>query len=136
MTETNPRSVPEIREAIRLFEAWEANVVDPTAAGRFAEAVQILDDYLEAEPDNPHEAFVRNLKVSNTRRLLQLLKRVDKNDVSSWMEYIHAVLLTLKDEAAAITAQNPDLKEDFDAFVSVWGKEYVEALEQAVARSR
>ena len=56
--------------------------------------------------------------------------------VSSWMEYIHAVLLALKDEAEAVMARNPELKEDFDAFVSVWGKEYVEALEQAVARNR
>ena len=52
------------------------------------------------------------------------------------MEYIHAVLLALKDEAEAVMARNPELKEDFDAFVSVWGKEYVEALEQAVARNR
>jgi hypothetical protein len=136
MAETNPRSILEIREAISLFEAWEANVADPAAAGRFAEAVQILDDYLEAEPESPHNVFVRNLKVSNTRRLLQLLKRVDKNDVSSWMEYIHAVLLALKDEAETAMARNPELKEDFDAFVSVWGKEYVEALKQAAARNR
>jgi hypothetical protein len=89
---TDPRNVPEIREAIALFEKWEAGITDPAAAGRFAEAIQLLDEYRESEPDSPHKAFVQNLKVSNARR------------------------------------------EDFNAFVSVWGKENAEALEQVSSK--
>jgi len=136
MADTSPRSVPEILEAITFFEKWEAAISDPAAAARFAEAVQLLDDYLESEPDSPHRTFVQNLKVSNTRRLLQLLKQVDKNDVSSWMEYVNVVFLVLKDEADSLLASNSELKEDFDAFVSVWGSEYIEALQEAVRRTK
>jgi hypothetical protein len=128
----SPRSIPEIREAISLFERWEADVKGPAAAGRFAEAVELLDDYLEAEPDSPHQRFVQNLKVSNTRRLLQLLKGVDKNDVSSWMEYVSVVFLVLKDEVEALMAAHPEVKEDFEAFLAVWGREYAEALQEVV----
>jgi hypothetical protein len=131
VSSSGPRSVPEIREAIALFESWEAGITDPAAAGRFAEAVQLLDDYLDVEPDSPHRRFVQNLKVSNTRRLLQLLKQVDKSDVSSWMEYVHAVALVLGEEAAALMTQHPELKKDFDAFIAVWGSQYVEALKKA-----
>jgi len=78
---------------------------------------------------------VQNLKVSNTRRLLQLLKQVDKSDVSSWMEYVHAVALVLREEAEALMTQHPELKKDFDAFIAVWGSQYVEALKKAGHRT-
>src|SRR5688572_7596224 len=51
------RSVPEIRAAIALFEAWEASINEVNAAKRFGEAMQLLDDYLESEPDSPHRQF-------------------------------------------------------------------------------
>lgn len=130
-----PRSVPEIREAIALFEKWEAGITDPAAAARFAEAVQLLEDYLEVEPESPHKRFVQNLKVANTRRLLQLLKQVDASDVSSWMEYVHAVALALGEEAEALMTRHPELKKDFDAFVAVWGSQYLEALKKAGHRT-
>ena len=57
----DPRSVPEIREASALFETWERNPRNPGAAQRFGEAVQMLDDYLECEPDSPHRPFIENL---------------------------------------------------------------------------
>src|SRR5687767_13914779 len=116
MLDSSPRAVPEMREAITLFEKWEAAVTDPAAAGRFVEAVQLLNDYVDSEPDSPHTTFVQNLKVSNTRRLLQLLSRVNKNDPFSWMEYVSVVFLTLKDEAEALMASNSELKQDFEAF--------------------
>jgi hypothetical protein len=131
MQDDSPRAVPEIREAIVLFEKWESAITDPAAAGWFVEAVQLLDDYLEAEPRTPHAKFVHNLKLSNARRLLQLLKQVGRKDESSWMEYVNALFLMLKDQAGALIAANPDLRADYEAFVSAWGKQYLAALEQA-----
>jgi hypothetical protein len=136
MPHRSPRDVPEIRDAITLFEQWEAAITDPAAAGRFVEAVQLLNDYLDSEPESPHRVFVQNLKMSNTRRLLQLLSRVDKNDVFSCMEYVNVVFLALKDEAEALMASNADLKQDFEAFASVWRSEYLEALQDAKKRQQ
>jgi len=135
MEHSGPRSVPEIREAIGLFERWEAGITHPAAAGWFAEAVQLLDDYLDAEPDSPHKRFVQNLKVSNTRRLLRLLSQVDKNDLSSWMEYVHVLALVLGDEAEALMITYPELRAEFGAFIAVWGKEYVDALQNAARKA-
>ena len=126
----NPRAVPEIREAIALFEAWERSINDLHAAKGFTEAVQMLDDYLECEPDSPHKAFIQNLRVSNTRRLLQQLTRVDKRDFSLWLEYALAVLAAVENEAQSVLAANPDLKKDLDSFKQVWG----DALAQALKR--
>jgi hypothetical protein len=113
----NPRSVPEIREASALFEAWEHNVRDPGAAQRFAEAVQLLEDYLECEPDSPHKAFIDNLKLSNTRRLLRLLRQVDKSDLSIWVEYANVLVRLLDKETQSAVTADASLKAELDAFL-------------------
>jgi hypothetical protein len=33
-----------------------------------------------------------------------------------------------------VMIHHPELREDFNAFVSVWGKEYAEALEQVSSK--
>ncbi len=114
------RNVPEIRQAIALFESWEKSINDAAAARRFTEAVQLLDDYLEGEPATPYREFIRNLKTSNTRRLLQHLARVDKKDFAIWVEYALLVLSLVDKEAASVMAAQPELKKDFDAFLGVW----------------
>ena len=48
------------------------------------------------------------------------------------MEYVSVVFLVLKDEAEALMAAHPEVKEDLDAFLAVWGKEYAEALQEVV----
>jgi hypothetical protein len=126
----SPRAVPEIRQAVALFEAWERSINDVHAAGRFTEAVQILDDYLECEPDSPHKAFIHNLRLSNTRRLLQQLTRVDRRDFSLWLEYALAVLAAVENETESVLKADPELKKDLDSFKQVWG----DALAQALKR--
>lgn len=125
-----PRSVPEISEAIALFESWEESINDYAAARRFTEAVQLLDDYLAGEPDTPHREFVRNLKTSNTRSLLRQLARVDRKDFSLWLEYALLVAALVDKEAQSVMAKQPELKRDFDAFLGVWKETLMEALQR------
>jgi hypothetical protein len=39
--------------------------------------------------------------------------------------------LVLGEEAEALMTQHAELKKDFDAFIAVWGSQYVEALKKA-----
>jgi hypothetical protein len=126
----SPRNVPEIREAIALFEAWERDASDLHAAKGFTEAVEILDDYLECEPESPHRPFIENLRLSNTRRLLQQLARVDKKDFSLWLEYALAALAAVDKEAASVVGAHPELKGELDSFMRVWGEPLAKALKQ------
>jgi hypothetical protein len=129
---SGPRSVPEIREAIALFEKWERAINDYNSAKAFTEAIELLDDYLECEPDTPHKAFIQNLRVSNTRRLLQLLTQVDKKDFGLWLEYALAAATEVDEEAQALLTAQPELRKDFDAFMGVWG----DVLQQALRRHK
>jgi hypothetical protein len=130
MPDPSPRSVPEIQEAIRLFEAWEASINDLAAARGFTEAVQILDDFLECEPDTPHRTFVSNLKISNTRRLLLQLTKVDRNDFSLWLEYALSAISVVRNEADSLMNADPGLKADLASFEKVWGSAVTDALQR------
>lgn len=122
------REVPEIREAIALFEAWEASIHDLNAAKGFTEAVQILDDFLESEPHTPHRTFIQNLKIANTRRLLQQLAKLDKADFSLWLEYAVSAVAVVSNEAESLMKANPELAADFASFQKVWGTAVTDAL--------
>ena len=117
-----PREVPEIREAIALFESWERAVNDVRASKKFTEALELLNDYLEYEPDTPHRKFVENLKLANTRSLLRELAKVERNEFEVWLEYVLALAGTVETEAKALMRIDPDLKRDYDAFIGAWAE--------------
>jgi len=114
----NPRSVPEIREAIALFEEYERSLLNHAAAKKFNEAVELLNDYLEAEPDSPHKDFIHRLRFSNTRSMLRNLARVNKKDFFTWGEHVFAILLRVNSEAEALMGMHPDLKKDSRSFLT------------------
>lgn len=117
------RDVPEIAEAIALFESWEKSINDYAAARHFTQAMQLLDDYLEAEPQTPHRQFVHNLKTANTRSLVQQLARVERKDFGLWLEYALFVV--------SLAEKQPALKKDLEAFLGVWGDAVAQALQRA-----
>lgn len=125
---TDPHAVPEIADAIALFEQYEKSPGDLTAIQGFAEAVQVLNDYLEYEPSSPHRKFIQNLKFSYTRALLRKLAAVDKKVVTSWCEHVFTVLVPLQSESETLMAIYPELKTDFDAFFDTWKEDLARAL--------
>ena len=126
----NPRSVPVIREAITLFEEYEAvQHLDSAAAQQFLEGLQVLNDYLEIERDSPHREYIARLKVSHTRSLLRNLAKLDRKDGLAWAGHA-AILMLVNNEATALLQLYPDLKKDYDDFFLVWGPEVLAAIEQ------
>jgi hypothetical protein len=132
---SDPRSVPEIRDAIRLFEQYEKSQLDYAASRHFVEAVELLNDYLEAETDSPHKDFIRRLKMSHTRSVLRSLAKVNRADGFAWAGHV-AILINVNAEAEALTSAFPDLKEDYDEFFRVWGPELLEALQKLEKKAR
>jgi hypothetical protein len=92
--------------------------------------VQILDDFLDGEPETPHRKFIENLKISHTRRLLQQLAKVDKKDFSLWLEYAVSAVAAVSNEANSLMAADPGLKADYESFLKVWGSAVTEALQR------
>ena len=124
----DPRSEPEIKEAIALFDSYERAGASYTDARKFKVAVQILDDYLEENPGSPHLAFIQNLKLSYTRRLMQRIASVNKADLESSLEHIVLVAALVKDEAEKLMSQFPEHKRDWDRLIGEWAYVIAHAL--------
>lgn len=107
----DPRSVPEIGAALELFSRWEKAPDDPGAADLFTRALEQLADCEEQE----HQAFIRNVRLANTRRLLNQLSRVRVSDLANWAGY--SAILQSSGEAQSVIAEQPELKKVLDAFV-------------------
>jgi hypothetical protein len=118
----DPKTIPEIREAIRLFEEFERSSYSYTEANKFNEAVDLLNDYLDSEPDSIYKDYIQRLRLSYTRSLLRNLARVDKADFISWGQYVFTIF-KVKGEADALMLKFPELKADFDEFLNIWKKE-------------
>ncbi|SRR6266571_3198678 len=124
----DPKAVPEIREAITFLEGYDKGPLTYENAKHFALAIETLDDYLKDDPDSAHAPFVRNLKFSYTRRMLQRLSSVNKADAGLSLEHILFVVHTVKVEAEKLMSDHPELKKDFDALLKVWAEPLARAL--------
>ena len=90
----DPRSVPEIG-----------------AADLFARALEQFDDCGEQE----HRAFIRNVRVAKTRRLLNQISRVRVGELANWAGY--SAILQSSAEAQTVIAEHPELRKVLDAFL-------------------
>lgn len=124
----NPDSIPEIREAITLFQSYERAGASFEDARKFEIAVQTLDDYLEENPNTPHRVFIQNLKFSYTRRLMERIASVNKTDLETSLKHIVLVAASVKTEAEKIMAQFPEQKREWDLLIGKWAAVIAEAL--------
>lgn len=123
----NPRSVPEIAEATQLLEGYERSAAHNADARDFSAAVEMLDDYLDENPQSIHRQFIENLRLSHTRRMLQKLSSLPPGDFSS-MEHLCLVLVTVRKEAENVMQRHPDLQRAYDALLKAWGEPLAKVL--------
>lgn len=124
----DPRSVPEIKEALALLEAYETSGARYEDAQRFQSALHILNDYAEDNPGSPHLAFIKNTKLASTRRMLERLGRVNKADVKASIEHIVILVATVGDECKALFVEHPELKVEYERLIDTWKYELALAL--------
>lgn len=81
------------------------------------EAIELLDD-CESDDISPSErTLIANLRVSHTRRLLTEFTTFKSVTIDEWLSYMAIFYFFLKDEKDLVLEENPQLKEDFHAFV-------------------
>jgi hypothetical protein len=115
-----PRAVPEIREALALLEAYEASGARHEDARSFQHAFEILDDFVEDDPDTPHLQFINNIRYAHTRRMLQRLGSVDPSDLAASIEHVVVLVETVAKETERLLAEHPDLRKDYDRLMGAW----------------
>lgn len=124
----DPRSVPEIKEAVELLEKYERGGATYADAKMFKDAIEGLGDYLDENPDSPHREFIQNVRTTYTRRMMQRLSKVNKADLNASLEHIILVVHTVRAEADKLKALFPEMKLAWKALIGEWAEPIARAL--------
>ncbi|PKM09013.1 MAG: hypothetical protein CVV14_01525 [Gammaproteobacteria bacterium HGW-Gammaproteobacteria-4] len=127
---------PDLGRARRLFEQSE-NDSDPSQKlYALEEALELVDLVLaDSTIQQSDRDLALNLRHSHSRRLLGQLVRMRNIQFDDWWNYIRLLLIERSNEVDAIVGENAELRENYQAFVDLWGDELIEALER-VRRAR
>lgn len=92
--------------------------IDYTLRAQFIlEAIELLDN-CESDDISPYErTLIANLRVSYTRRFLTQFITFKSVTMDEFLGYAALFFFILKDEKDLVLEENPQLKEDFHAFV-------------------
>ncbi|MCK4828850.1 hypothetical protein KA005_74690, partial [bacterium] len=91
----------------------------------FNEAINLLNNYVEENPDSPDLVFIENIKTSYTRILLEQLNDIRQIELGDWIRYWSS-FLKVESEATKMLSENPILKEGYKKFISICKEEFVE----------
>ena len=131
----NPAEIQEIRE---LFDRAEREPDPRRKCGALEEALDLLDAASEEESElsSSERTLVRNLRRSNTRRLLSQLVAARDVHFDVWFSYLSLLFFRLGPEVEALLKEDETLRAGYDAFVGLWGPEAAKALQDILANSR
>ncbi len=131
-------SLAHIQEIRELFDQAEREADPRRKCAALEEALDLLDDASEAGDtlSQSDQSLVRNLRHSNTRRLLSQLVAMGNVHFDVWFSYLSLLFFRLGREVDALLEEDLSLRTAYDAFIGLWGSEAAEALQHILARSR
>jgi len=117
----------ELKEAVKLFAEFEKSDSHTKRTRNFNDAIDLLNDYIEENPDSPDLVFIDNIKTAHTRILLEQLNNIKQIEIEDWLNYFISYL-KVTSEAEKILSENPILKEGYETFLLIWKEEFVEFI--------
>lgn len=128
----------EVRCASLLLSPapWEPDPRRKCAA--LEEALDLLNDASEAGDtlSQSDQSLARNLRRSNTRRLLSQLAAMGNVHFDVGFGYLFLLFFRLGREVDALLEEDESLRTAYDAFTELWASEAAEALRNILARSK
>ena len=123
----------EIQEIRDLFDRAERESDPRRKYAALEEALDLLD---ASELSQSDRSLVRNLRRSNTRRLLSQLVATGDVHFDVWFSYLSLLFFRLGPEVDALLKEDETVRVAYYAFIGLGGSEAVEALENILAKSK
>jgi hypothetical protein len=122
----------EIQEVRELFDRAEREADPRRKHAALDEALDLLDALAEddAELSQADRSLLRNLRVSNTRRLISQLVAIREVHFDVWFSYLSLLLFRLGPEVDAVLEADEKVRNAYHAFVGLGGPEAVKVLEK------
>ena len=120
-----PERPDELKEAERLLKEFEKSDSHTKRTRNFDDAIDLLNNYVEENPNSPDLVFIKNIKTSYTRILLEQSNDIKQIEMGDWIRYWSS-FLKVESEATKMLSENPILKEGYKKFISKWKEEFIE----------
>ena len=132
----DPSILKEVRD---LFDRAEQESDPQRKVAQLEDALDLLleissEDGNQLSPSD--QSLVRNLRRSNTRRLLSQLVAMRNVQFDVWFGYLSLLIFRLGPEMDALLKEDENLRNAYLAFVRLWGPEAVDVLQNALATSK
>ena len=120
-----PERPDELKEAVNLLKEFEKSDNHTKRTRNFDDAIDLLNNYVEENPNSPDLVFIKNIKTSYTRILLEQSNDIKQIEMGDWIRYWSS-FLKVESEATKMLSENPILKEGYKKFISIWKEEFIE----------
>jgi len=115
------RDLPEeISDAIGMLESFDKLQKHEFRAGDYENAIGILNGYLTENPGSPHINFIKNIKLTYTRKLLEQLPKLHDLEFLEWLHYTMPLIYTARNEFDMVIERYPNLAKNYKDFLSIW----------------
>ena len=133
----DPSILKEVRD---LFDRAEQESYPQRKVAQLEDALDLLLEISSSEEGSQlspsDQSLVRNLRRSNTRRLLCQLVAMRNVQFDVWFGYLSLLIFRLGPEMDALLKEDENLRNAYLAFVRLWGPEAVDVLQNALATSK
>jgi hypothetical protein len=128
----------QLQEIRELFDRAERESDPRRKHAALEEALDLLDAFSEDESEvsQTDRSLVRNLRRSNTRRLLSQLVAMRNVHFDVWFRYLSLLFFRLGPEVNTVLNEDEAVRTAYHSFVGLGGSEAVEALEKILAKSK
>jgi hypothetical protein len=120
----------DIATARALFQKAERATDPELKAHALDEALALLASCDPDEITDPERKLIANLRLVHTRQLLAQLVSLASISMDAWFDYIRVLFGELSEEVALLVGNDPQLRENYDNFLRLWGTELAEILER------
>ena len=125
----------ELRQATELFTQFQTAANHDLKISNFEQAVKILDKCGIGDVDAKTQEYIANLRLSNTRVLLNFLGTLTQPDPEIWVRYMFLLIFRMEGELGVLVSEYPELMETFKKFEAFVRKDLLEGCRQFVENS-
>lgn len=120
----------EIKDVVELLESFEKSDNHQHRTRDFIDAIEVINEYVSANPESSRKPFIQNLKSTYIHRLLQQLPNFRDITFKDWFHYF-VLFIELDKDIKILIESNPDLKKGKSDFLDLWLTELTELLESS-----
>ena len=124
----------DIAAARGLFEKAEREA-DPELKGHaLEEAMSLLASCDPEEVTEAQATLIANVRLAHARRLLVQLVGLTSVSLDAWFDYLRLLVEELGPEVTRLTQADPELKENYERFLELWGPELADIVQRQQAQ--